>query len=95
MTKSFLILVSVVMLLFQVLLAQENAEETDVYYKKIVVVQTFAGREYVGELIKQDEREVILETKEIGRIAIPKLEIKTMKPVEEDQLGRSGEYMPD
>jgi len=93
--KVLILLLSCFLFINKSIVAQTNTEETDVYYKKIYVVQTFAGREYVGELIKQDEREVILETKEVGRIAIPKLEIKTMKPVEEGQLGRSGEYMPD
>lgn len=46
---------------------------------KTYVVTKNDGTEYYGLIISQDEREVLLETKEIGRLYIPKHEIKSIR----------------
>jgi hypothetical protein len=46
---------------------------------RISVVTKNDGTEYVGIIIKIDEREVLIETKEIGRLYIPKHEIKSIR----------------
>jgi hypothetical protein len=46
---------------------------------KTFVITKNDGTEYYGMIISQDDREVLLETKEIGRLYIPKHEIKSIK----------------
>ena len=55
--------------------AQDTTNVSD-QQKRTFIVTKNDGTEYVGVLISQDEREVLLETKSIGRLYIPKHEIK-------------------
>jgi hypothetical protein len=48
---------------------------------KTFVITKNDGTEYYGMIISQDDREVLLETKEIGRLYIPKHEIRSIKEV--------------
>ncbi|MEI6049266.1 MAG: hypothetical protein WCS03_10245 [Bacteroidota bacterium] len=55
----------------------------------IFVVTKNDGTEYYGLIISQDDREVLLETKETGRLYIPKHEIKSIRELTSGDL-RSG-----
>ncbi len=58
-----------------------SAQETDtlqVQPQKISVVTKNDGTEYIGIIISMDEREVLIETKELGRLYIPKHEIESI-----------------
>lgn len=48
------------------------------------------GVEYIGTIVSQDEREVIIDTKTIGRVVIPKHEIKEIKKVSVKDLDEGG-----
>ena len=48
---------------------------------KYIVVK-HDGIEYVGLLLSDDGRELLIETKSLGKIYIPKSEIKSIKPVD-------------
>jgi hypothetical protein len=66
-----------------------NAQDT--LKNQIQPVKTFIitkndGTEYIGLIITQDEREILLETKEIGRLYIPKHEIKSIRELTESDL---------
>ena len=39
------------------------------------------GNEYVGQILSDDGREVLIETKSLGKIYIPKSDIKSMRPI--------------
>ncbi len=53
---------------------------------KTYVITKNDGTEYYGLIISQDEREVLLETKEIGRLYIPKHEIKSIRELTASDL---------
>lgn len=59
---------------------------------KEVVLTKNDGTEYVGVILKEDEREVLLLTKTIGKVYIPKHEIKSMSEITSDDY-REGVYM--
>ncbi|MCB0480878.1 MAG: hypothetical protein KDC83_05565 [Flavobacteriales bacterium] len=61
----------------------------------LYVVVTQSGAEFIGKIVKNDEREIVVETAKLGRVAIPKYEIKSMKQVEEGSISKTGEYNPD
>ena len=54
--------------------------------RKTYVITKNDGTEYIGLMISQDEREVLLETKEIGRLYIPKHEIKSIRELTENDI---------
>lgn len=56
---------------------------------KTYVITKNDGTEYYGLIISQDDREVLLETKEIGRLYIPKHEIRSIKELTSNDI-RSG-----
>ncbi len=78
-------------LLWNVLVAQTNPVDSTVTVK----IEKFNGTTYLGKIISDDGREILLETSDIGRIYIPKNEIKTMsseKTHELNILGKPAEY---
>jgi len=75
--KSFILLLLLINFC-AILSAQDTLKVTPLQVKTYVVTKN-DGTEYYGQIISQDEREVLLETKEIGRLYIPKHEIKSIK----------------
>jgi hypothetical protein len=61
---------------------------------KIFIVTKNDGTEFVGKILSQDPREVLIETKNLGQIIIPKHEIKEIREVKAGELSVSGEYIP-
>jgi hypothetical protein len=57
--------------------AQDTINRVDPQIKTFIVTKN-DGTEYIGHIITQDEREVLIDTKEIGRLFIPKHEIKSI-----------------
>jgi len=61
---------------------------------KLFLITKNDGWEYIGTLMSMDAREVILNTKNIGQVSIPKHEIKSMKEVSADEVATNGERKP-
>ncbi|TAL63972.1 MAG: hypothetical protein EPN88_11635, partial [Bacteroidetes bacterium] len=60
-------------------IAAQDTTKVAVQLKKTFIVTKNDGTEYTGLIISQDERELLIETKEIGRLYIPKHEIKSIR----------------
>lgn len=58
------------------------------------IVTTYDGGEFTGEIILDDEKEVLILTKDRGRISIPKYQVKEIKKIKSSEMSASGEYMP-
>lgn len=69
------------------LLAQNEFDTAKTY-----LVTKNDGTEYVGKILKSDEREILLNTSTVGRLIIPKHEIKSIKEVDPSQVAK-GEYL--
>lgn len=52
------------------------------------------GNQYVGKLLRQDAREILLETTTLGQIIIPKYEIKEIRELKKEELTLTGDYIP-
>jgi hypothetical protein len=74
--KNKICLFAILLFLFSAKLsvAQINPIDSNVFVK----VEKFNGATYTGKIISDDGRELLLETNNIGRIFIPKNEIKTI-----------------
>jgi len=58
---------------------------------KYLVVK-YDGNEYVGLILSDDGREVLIETKSLGKIYIPKSDIKSFRPVDYAEDIAKGEF---
>ena len=59
--------------------------------KKIYVVTENDGTKHIGKIISRDEREIIMDKKNLGRVAIPMHNVREIKPADKDEVGRNGE----
>jgi hypothetical protein len=60
--------------------------------KVIHVVKKHNGSEYIGVILSDDGREVLIETEKLGKVYIPKSEIKEIKLVTNDKDITYGEF---
>jgi hypothetical protein len=69
--------------------AQEQGSDTT---KQLFVVTKHDGVQYIGLILSDDGREVLLETEMLGKIYIPKQEIRSIVAVENTDTIVNGEY---
>lgn len=53
--------------------------------KQLYVVLKTNGVEYVGYILQDDGREVLMETEKLGKVYIPKADIKEIRPVKKEK----------
>jgi hypothetical protein len=63
--------------------AQENPKDTTTY-----LVTTTNGVQYIGTIISDDGREVLIETKTVGKLYIAKATIKSISKIKESSLNK-------
>jgi hypothetical protein len=76
------------------LISQDIPIYTETQVRKLSVVIKNDGTEYVGYILSQDEREILIETETIGRVIIPKHEIREIREVNDREI-RKGVYVGD
>ncbi len=62
---------------------------------KMYVVTKNDGATFVGKIISQDAREVLIDTKKMGQVIIPKHEIKEIREIKAGDLSNDGELIPE
>lgn len=80
-----------------VLSAKSSYSQADTSLKnpvKLYVITTNDGGQFMGTILFQDAKEVLIDTKDRGQISIPKYQIKEMKEIRESELTLGGEYIP-
>ncbi|NVO20832.1 MAG: hypothetical protein HXX13_14115 [Bacteroidetes bacterium] len=77
---------------FQQGFAQADTAKTSApkYYE----ITTNDGGEFVGIIISQDAKEVLINTRDRGQISIPKYQVKEIKEVPEKEITATGGYIP-
>lgn len=75
-------------------LAQSDADTVKKIDNKYYIIEKNDGTKFVGKIISQDMREVIIESTTMGKMAIPKHEIKSIKEAKEGDISADGEYVP-
>ncbi|MBI9034237.1 MAG: hypothetical protein JEZ03_07180 [Bacteroidales bacterium] len=73
--------------------AQADSVQQDV--PKWFLIVTFDGGEFLGTILSEDAKEVLIVTKEGEQISIPKYQIKQKKEVSSNELSLKGEYLPE
>lgn len=68
------------------------AQEDTTAVKQLVVVQKFDGKEYIGYILEDDGREILLVTEDLGKIYIRKEQISKIYDVEDEEHIVNGVY---
>lgn len=76
-------------------LPESKIDTTQNASSKIYLITTAEGMEFTGTIVSQDEKELVLDTKNRGRISIPKYQIKETKEISGKDISAKGEYIPE
>jgi len=71
-----------------------QADTTKTQSQKIFLVTTNDGGQFVGTIISQDAKEVLIETKDRGQISIPKYQVSEIREISKTELTTNGDYIP-
>ncbi len=85
-------LLFIIALLISFCTQAQTFEYADTNSGKKVLIITQNGGEFIGKIIKQDAKEVLIYTKKLGEVSIPKYQIKEIKEIENDDINVKGDY---
>ncbi len=60
---------------------------------KMFVIKTSSGNVFIGTISYQDTKEIIIKTKDLGEVSVPKHEIKEIKELESGEIDSSGKLI--
>ncbi len=90
-TVFLILLIALSILLSIPALCQEHTSQDSTIY----MITKNDGTKFIGQIISQDEREVLIETTSIGRVFIPRHEIRRIEEVKKNKYNNSGVYIGD
>src|SRR5688572_8454728 len=98
-TNTYIILLLSFFLLTQISLAQKDstkAGKENIWWKKgkQYVVVTNDGTEYVGEIVGDNDREILIMTKTMGKLYIPKYSVKSVTIIDKSNF-ENGEFLDE
>ena len=89
--KNTITLIILVLLAFR--LSAQTSTESEEKKENLVLIIKNSGGEYIGEIVSDDGREILLITKNIGKIYINKSEISSISKVDEKvKNNKNGEF---
>ena len=71
--------------------AQDTTNTINQNAQKLYLVTKNDGTEYIGFILKQDAREILIVTEDLGEVYIPKHEIKSIREISQKDIN-SGIY---
>ncbi len=92
------LLILFLVFLFTVFIANTSfaqADTTKTEVQKIFLITTIEGGQFVGTIISQDAKEVLIDTKDRGQVSIPKYQISEIREVSKKELSATGNYIPE
>ena len=84
-----------ILLFFNALFLSAQVTQFETVDVKQYVVTCHNGAEYIGEIIKDDGREVLMQIEVLGQIYIPKIEVKSIIELKEKENIVNKEYQPE
>lgn len=73
-------------------LFSQTVEDDTTSSSALFVITKNDGTEYIGKILSDDGREVLIETERLGKIYIPKSDIKSIVKVEDERSIVHGEF---
>jgi len=72
-----------------------SAQQRDTTAVVLSIVVKNDGTEFIGVILSQDAREVLIDTKTVGQVIIPKHEIKAIREIAATDFTATGVYIPE
>ena len=72
--------------------AQKTTDSSASDTSRVYVITKHDGFQYTGNILSNDAREVLIKTKEIGQIIIPKSDIRSIRELTKEEVSYNGEY---
>ena len=72
--------------------AQSMPDSTKINSGKMFIITKNDGVKYVGKILAMDPKEVVVDTKNMGQVSIPKHEIKEIREVRQDEISARGDF---
>lgn len=88
------LVISLVFLFYIQGFAQESPLAQTEEPPKIFVIVKNDGTRFYGNILSQDAREVLIETKELGQVYIPRHEIREIREVTASEMTSRGTFIP-
>jgi len=70
-------------------------DSTQLSGESIYIITTHDGLEFIGTIKYQDSKEVIVVTKKLGEVSIPKYQIREIKKATDKDFSGDGTYVPE
>ena len=87
------IISSIILLFLAFQISAQTPTESEEKKENLVLIIKNSGGEYIGEIVSDDGREILLITKTIGKIYINKSEISSISKVDENvKSNKNGEF---
>ena len=87
------IISSIILVFLAFHVSAQTPSETEEKKENLVIIIKNSGGEYIGEIVSDDGREILLITKTIGKIYINKSEISSISKVDENvKSNKNGEF---
>jgi len=58
------------------------------------VITTYSGAQFIGTIVSDDSKEIVINTTDRGKITIPKYEVKKMEEVGDADFNTMGDFIP-
>jgi len=84
----------IVLFLFSANTGYAQVDTSRVNPAKLFIIITNDGGQFLGTILSQDAKEVLIDTRDRGQVSIPKYQIKEMKEIKESELTIGGDYIP-
>lgn len=89
-----LIILFFLLILSKNVLAQHSADTLKRNSPKLWIIIKNEGKEYIGNIVSQNPREVLIKTEKLGEVAIPMHEVSRIREVNAGEITSSGKYIP-
>jgi len=74
--------------------AQTIPDNSKIDSNKVYLITKNDGTQFEGKILHMDPKEVLIDTKRIGQVSVPKHEIKEIREVRANEITAKGEYKP-
>ncbi len=93
--KNSIVFILMIFLHFHASTVNAQNDSTKNVNTKIYLVTTSEGNEFSGTILYQDSKEVVVETKKLGKVSIPKYQIKEIREISGKEISSGGDYVPE
>ncbi len=90
----FIALFLILNILMPEIRAQNIPDTSKINHYKAYIITKNDGTIFIGNILTQDAREILIDTEKMGQVIIPKHEIREIRELKKGEITQNGEYIP-